>query len=126
MGVPSFAAIVLTGSTPCFAKPGTALGPSWLVLLLTRIPHRGREQTRAGKLPLALGRADQHRDLPVPCGRNDRLERDHVGDVEMAERRSTCLRLRRASRSVFTTRSRRDGMLGGELLAGGSGMATLA
>jgi len=60
---------------------------------LTQAPHQGRELPNPDKLTLPLGRADQHRNFQFARGREDRLEQDQVGNVEMADSRSRCLRL---------------------------------
>src|SRR6516225_7516685 len=41
----------------------------WEVEFLTHASHQGRELTGAEKLALALGRANQHRDLQLTRGR---------------------------------------------------------
>ena len=45
------------------------------VEVLRQASHQGRELTRSDKLTLSLGRANQHRDVQLTRGREDRLNR---------------------------------------------------
>src|ERR1700733_5224707 len=64
-----------------------------VVVFLSQAPHQSGYLPHAEKFPLSLGGADRYRDLEVPRGDDNRLQRHQVRHVEVADRHSVLLTL---------------------------------